>query len=154
MSVSIPVTPGTGRNARTFTLGTSGEFAQAVGAITGPYKCLGYERIVVSNAAVALGGSLVGAITPAGATHALIAVEATSTASDTDGLPDGIRMRQDNTAPTVTVGLLIQGGYPVEVCPVKFDSPTQDYLPALEQVKLIRAQATDMTVMVEYRAYV
>lgn len=149
MPNTIPVTPGSGRSARTAKLGSGGEFAQVIAAATGPYQVLGYDSLTVGASALALGSSP--SSVPAGATHALISVEPTAAASDTDGVTDGIRVRQDNTAPTATVGIFLPGGTVMEVAPITI-SAGEDVV-ALTRVKLIRAQATDMKVTVEYRSY-
>lgn len=151
MSNTIGTTEGSGRRARTGKLGSGGEFSQYIAATTGPYQVLGYETLTVATSALTLGGTLSGNVPPAGATHALISVEPTATGSDTDGVTDGVRVRQDNTAPTSSVGIFVPGGSVMEVCPITI-SGGED-VPALGRVKLIAGQATSMKVTVEYRTY-
>lgn len=150
MPNTIGSTPGSGRQVRVAKLGTGGEFAQHIAAVTGPYRVLGYDFLTIANTTITLGTSP--SVIPAGATHALLQIEATSTASDSDGVADGIRLRQDNTAPTASQGLLVQGGTVMELAPISV-SAGED-VSELDQVKLIAAQAgQSMKVNIEYRSY-
>lgn len=81
----------------------------------------GYQQLTVSTTAVVL-------TVPAGAKRALITLEPTN----------GVRWRDDGTAPTATVGMPIAGG------------GTLEFEGKLEAVRLIRSGAADAVANVNY----
>jgi len=150
MPNTIGTTPGSGRLARVADLGAGDAFAQYIAAVTGPYRVVGYDFLTVANTVITLGTDP--STIPAGATHALLQVETTDADTDTDGVRDAIRFRQDNISPTSTVGMLLEGGTVMDLCPISVSGG--DDVSELDQVKLIAAQTgQSMKVNIEYRAY-
>lgn len=131
---NVPITPGTGVNVRAidFSDGSRGQVVSSLPhqPIVVAQNTTASRKVTVSSTAIQLS-----TLAPAGATHAMVSVDATATATD------GVRFWEDGNTPTATDGHKLTGGsfYFVDK--------------GLTNFRLIRAQATDMTVMVTYYKY-